>query len=166
MRCVGIARPKMAMMSATEAVSASVPSTEDAQRLTEMGAAGEFGEAEVFGPLALDWCVAGVGGAGQGHYERGGRTRGLHGGSEYRGGEFAGQGGEVSGRLAVRACGGGSAGADLDSVAGGERGRQSELDCAGGAVCAAMSWCWRSIRDRRRRSSRCMRASARCWFET
>ncbi len=57
MRCVGVARPKMAIMSATEAVSKSVPSTEDAQRLTEMGAAGLFGEAEVFGPLALDGAL-------------------------------------------------------------------------------------------------------------
>ena len=57
MRCVGITRPKMAMMSATEAVSASVPSTEDARRLTEMGEAGVFGEAEVYGPLALDGAL-------------------------------------------------------------------------------------------------------------
>ena len=57
MRCVGIARPKLAIMSATEAVSAAVPSTEDARKLTEMGAAGGFGEAEVFGPLALDGAL-------------------------------------------------------------------------------------------------------------
>ena len=57
MRCLGMARPKMAIMSATEAVSASVPSTEDARRLTEMGVAGEFGEAEVYGPLALDGAL-------------------------------------------------------------------------------------------------------------
>jgi phosphate butyryltransferase len=57
MRCVGIMRPKMAIMSATEAVSAAVPSTEDARRLTEMGAAGLFGDAEVFGPLALDGAL-------------------------------------------------------------------------------------------------------------
>ena len=57
LRCLGIRRPKMAMMSATEAVSPSVPSTEDARRLTEMGKAGEFGEAEVFGPLALDGAL-------------------------------------------------------------------------------------------------------------
>jgi phosphate butyryltransferase len=57
MQCVGISRPKMAIMSATEAVSASVPSTEDARRLTEMGAAGLFGDAEVFGPLALDGAL-------------------------------------------------------------------------------------------------------------
>lgn len=51
---LGIARPRVAVLSATEAVSASVPSTVDAQELTRMGAAGELGEAEVFGPLALD----------------------------------------------------------------------------------------------------------------
>lgn len=54
MRCIGIRRPKMAIMSATEAVSESVPSTVDARALTEMCGRGEFGDAEVFGPLALD----------------------------------------------------------------------------------------------------------------
>lgn len=54
MRSIGLTRPKMAIMSATEAVTESVPSTVDAKKLAEMGAAGEFGDAEVFGPLALD----------------------------------------------------------------------------------------------------------------
>ncbi len=54
LRCAGIVRPKIAILSATEAVSPSVPSTVDAQALTEMGSAGEFGDADVFGPLALD----------------------------------------------------------------------------------------------------------------
>ncbi len=54
LRCAGIVRPKIAILSATEAVSPSVPSTVDARALTEMGEAGEFGDAEVFGPLALD----------------------------------------------------------------------------------------------------------------
>jgi phosphate butyryltransferase len=54
LHCVGIARPKIALLSATEVVSPSVPSTLDARALTEMGEAGEFGDAEVFGPLALD----------------------------------------------------------------------------------------------------------------
>jgi phosphate butyryltransferase len=74
LRCVGIAKPKMAIMSATEAVSASVPSTEDARRLTEMGAAGVFGETEVYGPLALDGALLesaarakGIGNAVAGH---------------------------------------------------------------------------------------------------
>ena len=56
-RCLGMARPKIALMSATEAVSESVPSTVDAIMLTLMGEAGEFGEADVFGPLALDCAL-------------------------------------------------------------------------------------------------------------
>jgi phosphate butyryltransferase len=54
LHAIGILRPRIALMSATEVVSESVPSTVDAKRLTEMGARGEFGECEVFGPLALD----------------------------------------------------------------------------------------------------------------
>jgi phosphate butyryltransferase len=41
-------------MSATEVVSDAIPSTKDAQALTVMGAQGTFGEAEVYGPLAVD----------------------------------------------------------------------------------------------------------------
>jgi phosphate butyryltransferase len=54
MRSIGVARPKIAIMSASEAVTESMPSTLDARALTELGAAGDLGEAEVFGPLALD----------------------------------------------------------------------------------------------------------------
>jgi phosphate butyryltransferase len=54
MRCLGFDRPKIAIMSASEAVSDAMPSTVDAKLLTEMGIAGEFGDADVFGPLALD----------------------------------------------------------------------------------------------------------------
>jgi phosphate butyryltransferase len=57
MRCLGLARPKIAIMSATEAVSDSVPSSVDAKLLSEMGRAREFGEADVFGPLALDCAL-------------------------------------------------------------------------------------------------------------
>ncbi len=57
MRKIGIARPKIAVMSATEAVSPSVPSTMDAKALVEMGEAGEFGVADVFGPVALDGAL-------------------------------------------------------------------------------------------------------------
>ena len=57
MRSLGLARPKIALMSATEAVSVSVPSSVDARRLTEMGEAGEFGEVDIFGPLALDCAL-------------------------------------------------------------------------------------------------------------
>lgn len=54
LHAIGIACPKVAIMSATEAVSESVPSTMDAKSLSEMAARGEFGEADVYGPLALD----------------------------------------------------------------------------------------------------------------
>lgn len=54
LRCLGIMRPRIAIMSAVEVVSHAVPSTVDAKALTEMGAQGVFGDAEVFGPLALD----------------------------------------------------------------------------------------------------------------
>ena len=54
LHCLGILRPKIAIMSAIEVVSNAMPSTLDARALTEMGAAGEFGDAEVYGPLALD----------------------------------------------------------------------------------------------------------------
>ncbi|MGA3009962.1 MAG: phosphate acyltransferase [Terracidiphilus sp.] len=54
LHCLGFRRPKIAVVSATEMVTEAMVSTMDAKALTEMGAAGEFGEAEVFGPLALD----------------------------------------------------------------------------------------------------------------
>jgi len=54
MHSLGLARPRIAIMSASEVVTESVPSTLDAQALSSMGAAGEFGEADVYGPLALD----------------------------------------------------------------------------------------------------------------
>jgi len=54
MRVLGIKRPKMAIMSATEVVTESLPSTMDARTLTEMALLGEFGDADVYGPLALD----------------------------------------------------------------------------------------------------------------
>jgi phosphate butyryltransferase len=57
MRCLGLRRPKIAIMSATEAVSSGVPSTEDAQRLTRMAEAGEFGEVDLTGPIALDCAL-------------------------------------------------------------------------------------------------------------
>jgi phosphate butyryltransferase len=57
MRCLGLARPKIALMSATEAVSESVPSSVDARELTKMGEAGQFGDVEIFGPLALDCAL-------------------------------------------------------------------------------------------------------------
>ena len=57
MRCLGLRRPKIAIMSATESVSKAVPSTEDARLLTEMGEFGQFGDVDLFGPLALDGAL-------------------------------------------------------------------------------------------------------------
>ncbi len=57
MRSLGRARPKIAVMSATEAVSESLPSSVDARDLTAMGKAGQFGDADIFGPLALDCAL-------------------------------------------------------------------------------------------------------------
>lgn len=56
-RSIGIERPKIALMSATEAVSDSLPSSVDARLLSEMCDAGELGDAEIFGPLALDCAL-------------------------------------------------------------------------------------------------------------
>jgi len=57
MRSIGLESPGMAIMSATEVVSNSVPSTIDAQALVDMCAAGEFGTVQVFGPVALDCAL-------------------------------------------------------------------------------------------------------------
>jgi phosphate butyryltransferase len=57
MRGLGVARPKIAVMSATEAVSESVPSSVDARKLSEMGEDGQFGDVDVFGPVALDCAL-------------------------------------------------------------------------------------------------------------
>jgi phosphate butyryltransferase len=54
LHAIGLQRPYVALMSATEVVSEAVPSTLEAKALTELAARGEFGECEVFGPLALD----------------------------------------------------------------------------------------------------------------
>jgi phosphate butyryltransferase len=54
LHALGLRRPRVALMSATEAVSEAVPSTVEAKALTEMSARGELGECEVYGPLALD----------------------------------------------------------------------------------------------------------------
>jgi phosphate butyryltransferase len=54
LRCLGIARPKVAVMSALEVVIDAMPSTGEARALAELAATGVFGNAEVYGPLALD----------------------------------------------------------------------------------------------------------------
>jgi phosphate butyryltransferase len=51
---LGFGRPRIALMSATEVVTPAMPSTVDAQKLSDEAARGELGDCEVFGPLALD----------------------------------------------------------------------------------------------------------------
>ena len=53
MRAIGFTHPKIAVMSASEAVSERMPSTVDARRLTEWALEAKL-EADVYGPLALD----------------------------------------------------------------------------------------------------------------
>lgn len=57
LHCLGREHPKIALMSATEAVTESIPSSVEAKLLSMMAEAGEFGNAEVFGPLALDGAL-------------------------------------------------------------------------------------------------------------
>lgn len=55
---LGCARPKVALLSYVETVNPKDPETTDCRRLVERGAAGEFGEAAVEGPLAIDLCLS------------------------------------------------------------------------------------------------------------
>ena len=54
---IGITRPKVAILSATEEVIESVPTTIDAKELTEL-AKSENIDADVFGPLAFDNAIS------------------------------------------------------------------------------------------------------------
>jgi phosphate butyryltransferase len=54
MHALGFRQPKVALMSATEAVSEAVPSTIAARRITQLYRSQPSPAAEVFGPLALD----------------------------------------------------------------------------------------------------------------
>ena len=56
-QALGISRPKVAVLSATEEPSEAVPSSMHAARLSEW-AQGEVKNADVFGPLALDLAVS------------------------------------------------------------------------------------------------------------
>lgn len=51
---VGVPHPRIAVMSAVEVVTDAMPSTIDADALTQMAITGVFGDASVYGPLALD----------------------------------------------------------------------------------------------------------------
>lgn len=58
-RALGIARPRVAMLAATEKVILpAMPATLDAQIVARMADQGEFGEADVAGPMALDIAIS------------------------------------------------------------------------------------------------------------
>jgi phosphate butyryltransferase len=54
LHALGNPRPKIAVMSALEVVIDAIPSTQDAHALSQMALTGAFGDAQVYGPLALD----------------------------------------------------------------------------------------------------------------
>lgn len=71
-RALGFQRPRVALLSATEAVTDAVPSTIDWHTLTTEAAAslgGPFADADLFGPLALDNALL----------ESAARAKGIHG---------------------------------------------------------------------------------------
>lgn len=58
-RKLGITRPKVAILAATEKINyPAMPATLDGDILTKMSRQGEFGDAEVLGPLSLDLAVS------------------------------------------------------------------------------------------------------------
>ncbi len=54
---LGIKRPKVAMISATEQVLPKVPSTTEAAIIAKMGERGQLGNIDIDGPLALDVAI-------------------------------------------------------------------------------------------------------------
>ena len=58
-RCLGIERPRVAMLAATEKVNfPAMPATLDGQLIAQMADAGEFGDCLVGGPLAMDMAMS------------------------------------------------------------------------------------------------------------
>ena len=55
---LGYLRPRIALLSASETVSAAMPSSEDAAELARRAAEGAFPDAVVDGPLALDLAIS------------------------------------------------------------------------------------------------------------
>ncbi len=57
-RTLGVSRPRCALLAATEKVNyPAMPATLDADVISKMAAQGEFGKADVHGPLSLDLAV-------------------------------------------------------------------------------------------------------------
>lgn len=64
---LGIATPRVALLAATDAVSAALPSTGDAAALKALGEQGIFADAYVDGPLTIDTALSGEAAATSGH---------------------------------------------------------------------------------------------------
>ncbi|MGA1028867.1 MAG: bifunctional enoyl-CoA hydratase/phosphate acetyltransferase [Burkholderiaceae bacterium] len=58
MHQIGVKRPKVAIISATESVNEKIKATLDAKALCEMAAEGAFGHAVVEGPMGLDLALS------------------------------------------------------------------------------------------------------------
>jgi len=56
-RRIGLARPKVAALCASEAVSDKMPETQDAAKLREMCERGELGDCELEGPISFDLAI-------------------------------------------------------------------------------------------------------------
>ena len=71
---LGFTRPKVAVLAAVEKINIKeMPATADAAILAKMGEAGQFPDADVAGPYALDIAVSRQGGRVQTHHRPGGR---------------------------------------------------------------------------------------------
>ena len=58
LHALDVARPKVAVLSATEQVTPAMPSSLEAAEITERAAAGEIVDADVYGPLAMDIALS------------------------------------------------------------------------------------------------------------
>ncbi|TAG06231.1 MAG: bifunctional enoyl-CoA hydratase/phosphate acetyltransferase [Betaproteobacteria bacterium] len=58
LRQLGVAVPKVAVVTAVETVNEAIPATLDAAKLVQMARAGEFGEALVEGPFGFDNAIS------------------------------------------------------------------------------------------------------------
>lgn len=57
-RSFGVARPRVALLAATEKVSSKMPATVEADEIRRLAQDGRFGDAVVDGPLALDVAIS------------------------------------------------------------------------------------------------------------
>jgi phosphotransacetylase len=57
-RSFGVEQPRAAILAATEKVSPRMPATVDAAEVARLGREGQFGDAVVDGPLALDVAIS------------------------------------------------------------------------------------------------------------